>query len=194
MAKKNWTSSSPILPRPLGNTKTRAWILQPGRPPTPFKGDKKKLARLILARLLETVSPMTDNLSEELATLAASLRNAPSSEKIPAFSLEKPFSVSPSPLPPPTTATPIAPPNHFVDDPSLSNAQRLTHLREHIGDCQRCPLGARASNWLSALAIPRRVFSSSGKVPATPKIARENLSSDRRDNCTGQDPHGHRSF
>lgn len=44
-------------PETLGNTKTRAWILQPGRAPTPFSGDKKKLARRILARLLETMPP-----------------------------------------------------------------------------------------------------------------------------------------
>lgn len=43
-------------PSALGNAKTRAWILQPGRPPEAFRGDKKILARQILARLLETVN------------------------------------------------------------------------------------------------------------------------------------------
>ena len=44
-------------PSALGHSKTRAWIVQSGRPPTPFIGDKKNLARRILARLLETVPP-----------------------------------------------------------------------------------------------------------------------------------------
>ena len=32
--------------------------------------------------------------------------------------------------------------SHFVDNPVLSNEERLAHLRAHIGDCKRCPLGA----------------------------------------------------
>ena len=48
--------------------------------------------------------------------------------------------VPPPPLPPAASQTPI--PATFTDTPSLSNAERLARLREHIGDCKRCPLGA----------------------------------------------------
>jgi phosphopantothenoylcysteine decarboxylase/phosphopantothenate--cysteine ligase len=55
MSEKNLDLIVANPPSALGNAKTRAWILQPGRPPDIFYGEKKILARHILARLLETV-------------------------------------------------------------------------------------------------------------------------------------------
>jgi DNA polymerase len=43
---------------------------------------------------------------------------------------------------PPAAAAPKNVLDAFVDDPSLSKADRLVRLKNHIGDCQRCPLGA----------------------------------------------------
>lgn len=43
---------------------------------------------------------------------------------------------------PPAAAAPKNVLDAFVDDPSLSKEDRLVRLKNHIGDCQRCPLGA----------------------------------------------------
>lgn len=84
---------------------------------------------------------MTNQPIEELAQMTAALKRTVV-RKNARFLPGKAVPVSPSPLPPPSKASSIVPPQAFVDNPSLSKAQRLTLLREHLGDCQRCPLGS----------------------------------------------------
>lgn len=104
---------------------------------------------------------MTDNLREELSTLTTSLRRAvvrkksrflpgktvpsPLVEKTSLTEAPRQSTQTPAPVPPTETTlhAPTPPPvlDHFVDDPTRTNAQRLAHLRGHIGDCKRCPLG-----------------------------------------------------
>jgi uracil-DNA glycosylase family 4 len=89
---------------------------------------------------------MADNPREELAHLTASLRRTVELKKARLLSGKKPsLSVAPpqkqkppSPKPPASTS----PLDTFQDDTSLSKGERLTRLRDHIGDCQRCPLGS----------------------------------------------------
>ena len=85
---------------------------------------------------------MTDNPKEELAHMAAALRRTVVRKNSRFLPGTKGLASLPKVLPPPpaVAARPLPPP--FVDNPSLSNADRLTLLRDHIGDCQRCPLGA----------------------------------------------------
>lgn len=83
---------------------------------------------------------MTDNLREELATLSTALRRTVARKKsrflsgktVPA----RPNVPSEGTIPPPPAVL-----DQFTDDPTLTNAQRLAHLKAHIGDCKRCPLG-----------------------------------------------------
>jgi uracil-DNA glycosylase family 4 len=89
---------------------------------------------------------MTDNPRDELAHLAASLRRTVQLKKTRFLSGKKPnrlvaptLTKKSAPLPPASPSSSLA---TFKDDPSLSKADRLVRLREHIGDCQRCPLGA----------------------------------------------------
>jgi hypothetical protein len=130
---------------------------------------------------------MADNPREELAHLTASLRRTVELKKARLLSGKKPsLSVAPpqkqkppSPKPPASTS----PLDTFQDDTSLSKGERLTRLRDHIGDCQRCPLGHRESSWPSAWATPTPESFLSAKAPGMPKTERENLLLAPRDNC-----------
>ncbi len=93
------------------------------------------------------------NPREELADLAAELRRAVARSKTRTLPGKKPATLAPVPdarplksIPPipldPKAATPADPLDGFKDDPTLSKAERLARLREFIGDCRRCPLGA----------------------------------------------------
>lgn len=84
---------------------------------------------------------MTDHPSEELAQVATALKRAVI-RKSSRFLPGKTVPASSPPLLSPMTSSSVVPLHPFVDNPSLSNAQRLALLREHIGDCQRCPLGS----------------------------------------------------
>lgn len=111
---------------------------------------------------------MTDNSMEELARLAGALRRTVIQKKSRFLSGKKgsvrpdtvhrkirgtdpsrpqglnsivqdPVDERPAPTGTPPSTEPVL--SHFIDNPDLSNEERLAHLRAHIGDCKRCPLG-----------------------------------------------------
>ncbi|MBK8575750.1 MAG: uracil-DNA glycosylase [Elusimicrobia bacterium] len=88
---------------------------------------------------------MSDNPREELTNLAVALRRTVQRKKtrfLPGKKgpwLSKPLKTEISQIPP--LFTPESVLSSFTDNPDLSKAERLARLRDHIGDCKRCPLG-----------------------------------------------------
>ncbi|MBL0058634.1 MAG: uracil-DNA glycosylase [Elusimicrobia bacterium] len=95
---------------------------------------------------------MKSNPREELADLAAGLRRAVARSRTRTLPGKKPAASIPvsatlalnpvSPIPKEPKAAEGEPLDRFKDDSSLSKAERLARLRDFIGDCRRCPLGA----------------------------------------------------